>query len=160
MRRCAVCPACLADAADRCASAAPGNGGPSPHDSSNCRGLVPVSVVKPALAFLLSLLHARSSPYSQEGPGEKRPSGMQDMENPGVTSTSRGFHKDRGRYQPVQMSWRPNLSSASDTTWPFTRQRPRAWPMLPRILVSSASMMSVSPGTTGRRNLILSALMK
>jgi hypothetical protein len=53
-----------------------------------------------------------------------------------------------------------NFSSASEATSLPTKQRQRVWPMEPRILMTSASMCRVSPGSTGRRHFTLSALMK
>jgi len=53
-----------------------------------------------------------------------------------------------------------NLSSASEATSLPTMQRQRVWPIEPRILMTSASMWRVSPGSTGRRHLTESALMK
>src|SRR5436190_8854535 len=53
-----------------------------------------------------------------------------------------------------------NVTSASLTTWLFTEQTPLALPTLPRALVNSTSMTSVSPGRTGLRHLTFSAAMK
>ena len=54
----------------------------------------------------------------------------------------------------------PNIISASLTTSPLTRQRPRALTMAFFRWVISTSMKRVSPGTTGLRNLTASALIK
>lgn len=59
-----------------------------------------------------------------------------------------------------QRSRRPNMSSPSEVVSPLTVQRQRATPMLRFTLRISASMKSMSPGTTGRRNLTSLALMK
>ena len=53
-----------------------------------------------------------------------------------------------------------NVISASLTGSPFTEQIPFARPIFPRDLVSSTSIVSVSPGRTGLRHLTLSAAMK
>ncbi len=66
----------------------------------------------------------------------------------------------RRRSETAYGSCTMNLSSASQVTSPFTKQRPVATPIAPRILVSSVSMMSTSPGSTGRRHFTLSQLMK
>ncbi len=78
-------------------------------------------------------------------------------ENQRMSSTVRNFFRYRSEFY---MSESMNLSSASHVTSPFTRQRPVAMPMAPRILTSSVSMIRTSPGTTGRRHFTLSQLMK
>ena len=59
-----------------------------------------------------------------------------------------------------QRSKNMHVTTASLTTSWFTRQVPLARPILPRDLVSSTSMMSVSPGVTGLRHFTSSADMK
>src|ERR1700752_3054424 len=53
-----------------------------------------------------------------------------------------------------------NVSVPSETTSPFTRHRQLAFPTLAFALKSSASTTSISPGVTGFRNLMSSALKK
>ena len=53
-----------------------------------------------------------------------------------------------------------NVTSASLTISPSTLQTPLALPILPRDFVSSTSMTSTSPGTTGLRHFTSSADMK
>lgn len=52
------------------------------------------------------------------------------------------------------------VTSASLTTSPWTLHTPLARPIFPRILVSSTSITSTSPGTTGFRHFTSSAAMK
>src|SRR5579883_1239058 len=52
------------------------------------------------------------------------------------------------------------VTSASLTSSPSTLQTPLALPILPRNLVNSTSITSVSPGRTGLRHFTLSAAMK
>jgi len=56
-----------------------------------------------------------------------------------------------------QASTTANLSSELETTSPLTEQVATAFPILRRKERISASMKRVSPGTTGLRNLTLSA---
>src|SRR5262245_61111000 len=58
------------------------------------------------------------------------------------------------------LSTNMNVTSASLTTRPFTEQTPLAFPIFPRVLVSSTSIKSVSPGRTGLLHFTLSADMK
>src|ERR1700722_6901388 len=57
--------------------------------------------------------------------------------------------------------WRnANINVPSEVTSPLTRHRQLAFPICPFALKSSASIISMSPGTTGFRNLTPSALRK
>lgn len=62
--------------------------------------------------------------------------------------------------QTAQRSTTLNINSASETTWPLTRQRPMAWATLRFTFVISVSITSVSPGSTGRRHFTSLALRK
>ena len=71
-----------------------------------------------------------------------------------------GIDDGRGMNPRAHVSMMQNIMSASETTSPLTRQRPRAFTITRFFWMSWTSIKSVSPGTTGLRNFTASALMK
>src|SRR5437899_9202300 len=71
-----------------------------------------------------------------------------------------GCGMDLDTIHALSASTSMKVTSASLTGSELTRQTPLAFPTFPRALVSSTSMISVSPGRTGLRHLTLSAAMK
>src|ERR1700693_1895022 len=74
--------------------------------------------------------------------------------------TNLGFRIDDCSGMNVHAATNANIKVPSEVTSPLTRHRQLAFPMFPFARRSSASITSISPGTTGLRNLPSSALKK